>query len=89
MNFSLPLLILLWVAVMLSALVLVWVTNDVRRLNAEYIQLTQAENSLRLQFGQLLLEESALASHARLQELADEMLNLQAPVADQIRVITP
>ena len=77
-------LVFLWLAVVLSALAVVYVTYDTRvKFNVvEGLRLEQSQ--LQVIWGQYLLEESTWASYGRVEKLAQEHLFMQAPTSEKI-----
>lgn len=79
MSKSLYMLILLVIAVLVSALSVVYSTNSYRSTFSQVEQQEQQTHYLQLQWGQLLLEQASLATPARVEELAEEKLNMVLP----------
>lgn len=79
MSKSLYMLIILLVAVLVSALAVVYTTNSYRSTFSQVEQQEQHTHYLQLQWGQLLLEQASLATPARVEELATEKLNMTLP----------
>lgn len=77
----------LWVAIVLSALLVVWSTNYCRDLVGELMHLETVENELKIQRGQYLLQEGMLSSPARLEQAARERLGMHIPNSVDMRVI--
>lgn len=67
------------VAVLMSALSLVYVTNSTRSLNAGLQQTLAERDHLHIQWGQLLLEKSTWTMQARIQQVASGKLGMQVP----------
>lgn len=89
MRFSKPLCqqIILLVLVLASALAVVYVTNQ-HRLALSQLQIEeQLSNELQLQWGQLLLEQASLATPSRVQQLAEDKLNMALPTAKQTYIL--
>ncbi len=74
-------------AVLISALSLVYVTNSVRGLNAAIEQSYTDRDQLRIQQGQLLLEKSTLTMQARIQDVAEDHLNMVVPDGKAVVVV--
>lgn len=74
-------------AVLLSALAVVYVTNEHRLSFSEFQQLQQQRNQLQLQWGQLLLEQASLATPARVEQFAQEKLLMRLPSDKQTYVL--
>jgi len=66
-------------ASILSALSLVYVTNEVRSLNAAIQQSIADRDHLTVEWGQLLLEKSTWLMQARVQKIAEQRLNMVVP----------
>lgn len=65
--------------VLLSALSVIYSTNAHRLAMGEIQQLEQQGNRLQLQWGQLLLEQTSLATPGRVQQLANDKLHMVMP----------
>lgn len=65
--------------VLFSALSLVYVTNLSRSMHAWQAQQVSTADHLHVQWGQLLLEKSSLTRQARLQQIANEKLQMVMP----------
>lgn len=81
MSKSLYVIIILLVAVLVSALTVVYGTNSYRSTFSQVEQQEQQAHYLQLQWGQLLLEQASLATPARVEELAIEKLNMRLPTS--------
>jgi cell division protein FtsL len=81
MSKSLYWLMMLLVAVLVSALSVVYSTNSYRSTFSQVEQQQQQTHSLQLQWGQLLLEQASLATPARIEELASEKLKMVLPTS--------
>ncbi|CAM3040344.1 cell division protein FtsL [Legionella worsleiensis] len=81
MSKSIYLLIVLLVAVLVSALAVIYSTNSYRSTLSQVEQEEQQKHFFQLQWGQLLLEQSSLATPARVEELATEKLGMILPNA--------
>ncbi|KTC89706.1 cell division protein FtsL [Fluoribacter dumoffii] len=79
MSKSLYMLIILLVAVLVSALAVVYSTNSYRVTLNQVEQQEQLTHYLQLQWGQLLLEQASLATPARVEELASDKLQMVLP----------
>lgn len=77
----------LLVAVLISALLVVYTTNEHRSSFSQLQQLEQQMHQLQLQRGQLLLEQASLATPARVEELAVQKLQMILPVDKQTFVL--
>jgi cell division protein FtsL len=84
-----PFLLVLVFAVVcvLSALALVYTKHESRKLFVELEQLTHQRDELNIEWGQLQIEQSTWAQHARIEQVATEDLSLVRPEATEIFVI--
>jgi cell division protein FtsL len=67
------------IAVLVSALSVVYVTNTARCLNASIQQTLAERNQLHIQWSQLLLEKSTWITPARVQQVAESNLGMVVP----------
>ena len=82
------LLIAVFVAVcMVSALALVYTKHDSRKLFVELENLTGERDALNIEWGQLQIEQSTWATHARIERVAFEEMFLVRPESSEIYVI--
>lgn len=89
MSKSLYMLIILLVAVLISALAVVYSTNSYRVTLSQVEQQEQLTHYLQLQWGQLLLEQASLATPARVEELANDKLQMVLPTAKNTYWLQP
>ena len=84
-----PFLLVLVFAVVcvLSALALVYTKHESRKLFVELEQLTHERDELNIEWGQLQIEQSTWAQHARIEQVAIDDLSLVRPEATEIFVI--
>lgn len=68
----------------ISALLVVGVTQDVRERTSELEVLRREAAELEVQWGQYLLEQSTWASYARVEKIAREELEMLEPGSEQI-----
>ncbi|ATI63623.1 cell division protein FtsL [Edwardsiella tarda] len=69
--------VLLFVAVLVSALLVVTTTHKTRLLTAEREQLVLERDALDIEWRNLILEENALGDHSRVERIATEKLHMQ------------
>ena len=82
------LLIAVFVAVcVLSALALIFTTHESRKLFVELESLTGERDALNIEWGQLQIEQSTWATHARIERVAVEEMFLVRPGTGDIYVI--
>lgn len=82
-SIQLKLMLMLLVAVLGSALAVIYVTNEHRLYFSQLQQLEQTSHQLQLQWGQLLLEQASLATPARVEQLAIDKLQMRLPADKQ------
>ena len=75
------------VVCVLSALALVYTKHESRKLFVELESLTHERDDLNIEWGQLQIEQSTWATHARIEQVATDDLSLVRPVATEIYVI--
>ena len=75
------------VVCVLSAIALVYTKHESRKVFVELEQLTQQRDELNIEWGQLQIEQSTWAQHARIEQVASDDLSLVRPEATEIFVI--
>jgi cell division protein FtsL len=75
------------VVCVLSAIALVYTKHDARKLFVELEALTHERDGLNIEWGQLQIEQSTWAQHARIEQVATEELSLVRPNTSEIFVI--
>jgi len=75
------------VVCVLSAIALVYTKHDSRKLFVELENLTHARDDLNIEWGQLQIEQSTWATHARIEQVATDDLSLVRPTSSEIFVI--
>ena len=71
----------------LSAMALVYTKHESRKLFVELEQLTRERDELNIEWGQLQIEQSTWAQHARIEQVARDDLALVRPAATEVFVI--
>ena len=84
-----PLLLVFVFAVVcvLSAMAIVYTKHESRKLFVELEGLTQERDELNIEWGQLQIEQSTWAQHARIEQVARDDLSLVRPATTEIYVI--
>ena len=84
-----PLLLIFVFAVVcvLSGMALVYTKHEARKLFVELEGLTQERDELNIEWGQLQIEQSTWAQHARIEQVATKDLSLVRPETTDIFVI--
>jgi len=75
------------VVCVLSALAIVYTKHDSRKLFVELEELTAERDALNIEWGQLQIEQSTWATHARIERVAVEEMSLVRPQSDEIFII--
>jgi cell division protein FtsL len=75
------------VVCVLSAIALVYTKHESRKLFMELEGLTTQRDELNIEWGQLQIEQSTWAQHARIEQVATEDLSLVRPETTEIFVI--
>ncbi|WP_299178098.1 cell division protein FtsL [uncultured Neptuniibacter sp.] len=78
---------LLVVVVVLSCLTVVTSAFEYRQLFHQYQGLVQQRDELQVEWGQLLLEQSAWAANNRVEQQAIKKLGMQVPEVNQIEIV--
>lgn len=81
-------LLLLIIAVLASALSVVYVAAQDRQLFSDLQTLQQTRDDLRVQAGQLLLEQNTLAAPERVQAIAQQQVSMIVPSGKDVETIT-
>ncbi len=75
------------VVCVMSAIALVYTKHESRKLFVELEQLTDERDELNIEWGQLQIEQSTWATHARIEQVATDDLQLMRPEITEIFVI--
>lgn len=89
MNPSRAVVVLLGVAVFLSALALIDSRHQNRILFEQTQQLREQRDRLNVEWGRLLLEQSTWSTHAYIEQSATQKLDMHTPVNPEILVVQP
>lgn len=79
--------VVLLLAVLLSALAVIYTTNMYRVAFSQLQQANQTSHELQLHWGQLLLEQASLETPARVERLARKNLKMALPLNNQIYML--
>jgi cell division protein FtsL len=71
----------------ISAMALVYTKHESRKLFVELEDLTHSRDELNIEWGQLQIEQSTWATHARIEQVATDDLSLVRPTSAEIYVI--
>jgi cell division protein FtsL len=80
--------LILLAVVLLSALADVSVNHRARKLFTAYEHEQERMRALEVEWGQLQLEQSTWATHARIEEIARQKLGMHTPRPNQIMSVT-
>jgi len=83
------LLLVLIVAVMASALGVVFSTNESRKLFVELQGLQKTRDELSADWGRLQLEQSTWATHGRIEQIANNKLDMVNPPPGAVVIVRP
>ena len=75
------------VVCVMSAIALIYTKHESRKLFVELEALTTERDKLNIEWGQLQIEQSTWATHARIEQVAAEELSLVRPKSTEIYVI--
>jgi len=81
------LLIVFAIVCVISAIALVYTKHESRKLFVELQTLTSERDALNIEWGQLQIEQSTWATHARIERVALDDLALKRPIATEIYLI--
>lgn len=81
--------LILLLVVLVSALGAVSTNHRARKLVTEYEREQERMRGLEVEWGQLQLELSTWATHARIEQIARDKLGMHAPRPGQIVTVTP
>ena len=79
----------LWVAVLVSALGVVYGKQEARNRFNELQKLTDRRDDLDIEWGQLQLEQSTWATHGRVERVAQDDLGMVTPQPSELRIVQP
>lgn len=77
----------LMICICLSSIAVVYSSHTSRQLFHELTEMKEERQDLQTEWGQLLLEQSALSSHTRVENLAAKKLEMQIPAAEDIKLV--
>lgn len=80
---------LLWCLLLVTAVSVVWTTHETRSLFIQLQSLHSARDALDIEWGQLKIEQSAWASHGRVEQTARAGLNMIIPRPEDVRLVKP
>ena len=75
-------------AVVVSAVATVYAKHENRKLFMELQSLTEERDRLEVDWSRLQIEQSAWATHARVEQLARGEMRMRSPAPGELRVVT-
>jgi cell division protein FtsL len=81
--------LILFFALIFSALGLVNSQHKARNLYIELERASQTAKQTEQEYGQLQLEQSTWAMHSRIEQIASQKMQMQVPDAKRVQVISP
>ena len=79
--------LILLAVLVLCALGVITAQNQARQLYAELQHDQEAAKRMNIEYGQLQLEQSTWAMHARIEKIANERLHMKVPEPSRIRIV--
>jgi len=80
---------MLWVAVLVSALGVVYAKHQARTRFIELQELVTERDELDIEWGQLQLEQSAWSNHGFVERVANDKLRMTLPQPSEVQIVTP
>lgn len=71
----------------MSAIAIIYTKHEARKLFVELEALTTARDELNIEWGQLQIEQSTWATHARIEQVATKDLSLVRPKSTEMYVV--
>ncbi len=81
--------VLLVIAVMTSAIGVIYVKHQSRKLFVELEQQRKEQDRLDVEWGRLQLEQSTWATHGRVENIARKKLNMALPSDNEVVIVRP
>lgn len=83
------LMLVLFIAVLLSAIAVAYSAHWNRQLLNELYGELSVRDKAQAEWGRLILEQSTWTAHSRIETLATEQLKMHIPEAAKVRLVTP
>jgi cell division protein FtsL len=80
---------LLWLAVLASAVQVIYARHEARALFVQLEKLNAERDSLDIEWGRLQLEQSYWSSHAFVERVANAKLQMNLPQTRDVRIVRP
>jgi cell division protein FtsL len=88
-SFMVPVLVLMWCAVLASAAGAIWSKYRARELFVQLERLRSDREALDAEWGRLQLEQSAWSTYAFVERVASERLHMSIPDPHDIEILAP
>ena len=85
-RWSMP---VLWVLLLVSAVAVVWSKHETRSLFIRQQALRAQRDGLDIEWGQLKIEQSAWATHGRVEQTARADLRMVIPKPEEVQLVQP
>lgn len=82
-------LVLLWGALLVSAVAVVWSRHETRSLFIQLQGLHAERDQLEIEWGQYKIEQSAWSTHGRVEQTARDGLKMVIPRPEEVQLIKP
>jgi cell division protein FtsL len=79
----------IWAALLGSAVAVVWTRHETRSLFIQLQGLNSERDALDIEWGQLKIEQSAWATHGRVEQTARAGLKMIIPRPEDVRLVKP
>jgi cell division protein FtsL len=79
--------LILTLAVMISAIAVIQIKHESRKHFVQLQALEKERDQMNIEWGQLQLEQGTWATHSRVERIARRRLNMQVPPAESIVII--
>jgi cell division protein FtsL len=80
---------LLGIGVLISALAVVYAKHETRRLTMALQSLEAERDRMNVEWGRLQLEQSTLATHGRIENIANGKLEMTLPAQNSVVLVRP
>lgn len=80
---------LLWAALLVSAVAVVWSRHETRSLFIQLQGLHAERDRLEIEWGQYKIEQSAWSTHGRVEQTARSSLKMVIPRPEEVQLIKP
>ena len=77
------------VAVLVTALTVIYAQHESRKSFVELQELQKVRDEIDVQWGRLQLEQGAWTTHGRVEQIARNKLDMEIPRTDEVVIVTP